>query len=387
MEKAENLKGLKLLKETVFSSLDPAFASALDKALSGKELDAEQGERLLKAKGFELHMLIAAADYVRSLRVGETVTFVVNRNINFTNVCEVRCGFCAFSRPPNSPEAYLMKPSQVAEKAFEAWKLGATEVCLQGGIHPEIGLDYYLEILREVKKAVPEIHTHAFSPMEVYHAAGKAGVSIEEALKMLREAGLDSMPGTAAEILNDKVRALLCPRKLGVKAWVEVVKTAHRLGIPTTSTMMYGHVDSDWEKACHLLLLRRIQRETGGFTEFVPLSFIHWKAPIYLKGLARPGATGIEDLKLHAVARLMLQGQIDNIQASWVKLGPKLAQATLYAGANDLGGTLMEEHISRAAGATVGQHMPKEKLIRLIREAGRIPAQRTTTYQILKVYG
>ncbi|RLI29274.1 MAG: 7,8-didemethyl-8-hydroxy-5-deazariboflavin synthase subunit CofH, partial [Candidatus Hecatellales archaeon] len=319
-------------------------------------------------------------------RVGETVTFVVNRNINFTNVCMVRCGFCAFSRPPNASDAYLLKPEAVAERAAEAWKAGATEVCLHGGIHPEIGLEYYVDVLRAVKARVPAIHTHAYSPMEVYYAAEKAGVSVEEALKALREAGLDSMPGTAAEILDDEVRAVLCPRKLNVERWVEVVKTAHRLGIPTTSTMMYGHVDSARHRAQHLNLLRNLQKQTGGFTEFVPLSFIHPQAPIYLKGLARPGATGIEDLKLHAVARLMLQGWIDNIQASWVKLGPKLAQAALYAGANDLGGTLMEENISRAAGATVGQHLPSEELIRLIREAGRTPAQRTTTYQIIKVY-
>jgi len=386
MEKCRLLSGLERFREQVFAGLDPQVAEALNRALEGLELSVEEAEVLLSTRGLEFQVLLLAADWVRKCRVGETVTFVVNRNINFTNVCLVRCSFCAFSRSPNASDAYLLKPETVAERAAEAWKAGATEVCLQGGIHPQIGLEYYVEVLKAVKSVVPEIHTHAYSPMEVYHAAKKAEVSIGEALKVLREAGLDSMPGTAAEILDDKVRAVLCPRKLNVERWVEVVKTAHRLGIPTTCTMMYGHVDSTRHRAEHLALLRSLQKETGGFTEFVPLSFIHPKTPLYLEGLAKPGATGVEDLKLHAVSRLMLQGWIDNIQASWVKLGPKLAQAALYAGANDLGGTLMEENISKAAGATVGEHMPPGELIRIIREAGRTPAQRTTTYQIIKIY-
>lgn len=377
---------LNLLREKIFSNLDSVFAEALDRALNGSELTVQEGERLLKAKGFEVHVLLATADLVRSLRKGEIVTFVVNRNINFTNVCQVRCRFCAFSRPPSSPEAYLLKPEEIGRKAAEAWKLGCTEVCLQGGIHPEIGLDYYVEALRQVKKAAPEIHVHAFSPMEVHYAAVKGGLPVRETLKALKEAGLDSMPGTAAEILDDEVRAEICPRKLGVDRWVEIVEEAHRLGIPTTCTMMYGHVDSERHRAEHLKLLREIQKRTGGFTEFVPLSFVHPKAPLFLEGKAKPGATGLEDLKLHAVARLMLQGWIDNIQVSWVKLGLKLAQAALYAGANDLGGTLIEENISREAGASSGQHQPPEELIRIIREAGRIPAQRTTTYQLVKIY-
>lgn len=386
MEKCRQLSGLEKFKEQVFAGLDPLVAEALDRALEGRELSVEEAEVLLSTLGPEFQVLLMVADWVRRRRVGETVTFVINRNINFTNVCQVRCGFCAFSRPPNASDAYLLKPQTIAERAAEAWKAGATEVCLQGGIHPEIGLEYYAEVLRAVKVRVPEVHTHAYSPMEVCYAAEKAGIGVEEALKALREAGLNSMPGTAAEILDDRVRAVLCPRKLSVERWVEVVKAAHRLGIPTTSTMMYGHVDSARHRAEHLALLRSLQKETGGFTEFVPLSFIHPYTPIYLEGLAKAGATGLEDLKLHAVARLMLQGWIDNVQASWVKLGPKLAQAALYAGANDLGGTLMEENISRAAGATAGQHMPASEFIRTIRDAGRIPAQRTTTYQIIKVF-
>jgi len=386
MEKCRLSSGLEKFGEQVFAGLDSQVAEALNKALEGLELSVEEAETLLSTRGFEFQVLLLAADWVRKRRVGETVTFVVNRNVNFTNVCQVRCSFCAFSRPPNASDAYLLKPETVAERAAEAWKSGATEVCLQGGIHPQIGLEYYAEVLKAVKSVVPRIHTHAYSPMEVHYAAEKAGVSIGEALKVLREAGLDSMPGTAAEILDDRVRAVLCSRKLNVERWVEVVKTAHRLGIPTTCTMMYGHVDSVRHRAGHLALLRSLQKETGGFTEFVPLSFIHPKTPLYLEGLAKPGATGIEDLKLHAVARLMLQGWIDNIQASWVKLGPKLAQAALYAGANDLGGTLMEENISKAAGATAGEHMPPSELVRIIKEAGRTPAQRTTTYQIIKIY-
>lgn len=386
MEKCKQLLGLEEFKEQVFAGLDSLVAEALDRALEGRELSVEEAEVLLSTLGPEFQVLLMVADWVRRRRVGETVTFVINRNINFTNVCQVRCGFCAFSRPPHASDAYLLRPQTIAERAAEAWKAGATEVCLQGGIHPEIGFEYYTEVLRVVKARVPEVHTHAYSPMEVYYAAEKAGIDVGEALKALREAGLDSMPGTAAEILDDRVRAVLCPRKLSVERWVEVMKAAHRLGIPTTSTMMYGHVDSARHRAEHLALLRSLQKETGGFTEFVPLSFIHPNTPIYLEGLAKAGATGLEDLKLHAVARLMLQGWVDNVQASWVKLGPKLAQVALYAGANDLGGTLMEENISRAAGATAGQHMPASEFIRTIRDAGRIPAQRTTTYQIIKVF-
>jgi FO synthase subunit 2 len=376
----------KILKEKMFSSLDSNLSEAVDKALDGKELAVKDCEVLLNASGLGFHVLLAAADEVRRLKVGNLVTFVVNRNINFTNVCVVRCGFCAFSHPPDSVEAYLMKPSKVADRAAEAWKTGATEVCIQGGIHPEINLEYYVEVLREVKRAAPEIHIHAYSPMEVYYAAKKAEIKVEEALKRLREAGLDSMPGTAAEILDNRVRRVICPRKLKVEDWVKIVKAAHQLKIPTTSTIMYGHVENVNHIAAHLALIREIQKETGGFTEFIPLSFVHPKAPIYLEGLARPGAIGIEDLKVHAAARLMLQGYINNIQVSWVKLGLKLAQVALNAGANDLGGTLMEENISRAAGSTSGQHLPEAELIRTIRRIGRIPAQRTTTYQIIRVF-
>jgi 7,8-didemethyl-8-hydroxy-5-deazariboflavin synthase CofH subunit len=326
------------------------------------------------------------ADELRRRTVGEAVTFVVNRNINFTNVCSVKCRFCAFSTEEKSSEAYLLTVDEVAARAEQAWKMGATEVCIQGGLHPGIDGDYYESICRAVKGRVPSIHIHAFSPMEVFHGAWKSGLTVKEYLKILRESGLDSMPGTAAEILDDEIRGALCPAKIDVGNWVEVVKEAHRQGIPTTSTIMYGHIDQPRHWADHLELIRMIQKETGGFTEFIPLSFVYPNTPLYRVDGARPGATGAEDLKMHAVSRLMLNSSVRNIQVSWVKLGPRLAQICLLAGANDLGGTLMEENISRAAGGSSSQRMELSEMVRIIRGIGRIPAQRNTTYKILKVH-
>ncbi|MBS7622922.1 5-amino-6-(D-ribitylamino)uracil--L-tyrosine 4-hydroxyphenyl transferase CofH [Candidatus Bathyarchaeota archaeon] len=377
---------LKRLFEKISGSIDPAVSEVLGRALEGKEVSKKDAVELFKAGGAELAALMLVADEMRRRTVGQAVTFVVNRNINFTNVCFARCRFCAFSTEEKSSEAYLLTVDQVAARAEQAWKTGATEVCIQGGLHPGIEEDYYENICRAIKGRAPLIHIHAFSPMEVFYGAWKAGLTVKEYLKVLKEAGLDSMPGTAAEILDDEVRDALCPAKIGVRDWVEVVKEAHRQGIPTTSTIMYGHIEQPQHWADHLELIRTIQKETKGFTEFIPLSFVYPNTPLYRIDGARPGATGAEDLKMHAVSRLMLNGWIRNIQASWVKLGPRLAQICLLAGANDLGGTLMEENISRAAGVSSGQKMDLGEMVRIIRGIGRTPAQRNTTYKILKVH-
>jgi len=374
------------LFEQLSSSIDPAVSDVLGKALDGKELSKKDAVELFNTTGTELILLMLVANEVRRRTVGDTVTFVINRNINFTNVCTARCRFCAFSTEEKSPEAYLLSVGEVAGRAEQAWKTAATEVCIQGGLHPGIDGDYYADICKAIKDRVPLMHIHAFSPMEVFYGSGKAGLTVTEYLKVLKEAGLDSMPGTAAEILDDEVRRAVCPAKIDVSTWIEIIKEAHRLGIPTTSTIMYGHIDQPRHWADHLELLREIQKETSGFTEFIPLSFVHPNTSLYRDDGARPGATGSEDVKMHAVSRLMLNSWIRNIQVSWVKLGPRLAQMCLLAGANDLGGTLVEENISRAAGASSGQKMDLGEMKRVIQSIGRVPAQRNTTYKILKMF-
>jgi len=370
----------------IIDSVDPIVSGILDRALDKKVLSEEDAIKLFESKGLELNALLLVADELRRQTVGDVVTYVVNRNINFTNVCTARCGFCAFSKYPTEADAYLLSVDEIAKRTEEAWRIGATEVCIQGGLHPKVDAHFYENVCKAIKERVPSIHIHAFSPMEIVHGAEGAGLSVTEHLKMLKEAGLGSMPGTAAEILNDQVRSIICPRKIDVKTWINVVKTAHKLKIPTTCTIMYGHVDKPEHWASHITLLRELQKETFGFTEFVPLSFVHSNTPIYKKGVARPGATGVQDLKMHAISRLMLNDYIKNIQVSWVKLGPRLAQICLNAGANDFGGTLMNESISRAAGAVSSQVMRPEEIKRLIYDIGRVPAQRTTTYQILRSF-
>lgn len=370
--------------ERMLFRADSRTCEILDRALSGKDILVSDAEHLLGVKGEEIKLLVLVADYLRQQSVGDVTTFVVNRNINFTNACTIGCGFCAFSEPPG--RGYVLSIEEIVKKAVEARKLGATEVCIQGAINPSLDPDYYFRMLREIKRAVPDIHIHAFSPQEIHHLATRLGVSYAEVLKMLKDEGLDSMPGTAAEILDDGVRRIIAPKKVPVKTWVEIIKTAHRLGIPTTSTMMYGHVEGNSHKARHLDVIRSIQKETSGFTEFVLLPFVHRNTRLYRSGRARPGSSGAEDLKVHAVSRIYLNNYIRNIQVSWVKLGPKYAQAMLLAGANDLGGTLMEENISRAAGAAQDGFLPVEYMVKLIREIGRVPAQRTTTYEIIKFY-
>ncbi len=364
--------------------ISPAFAQALAHAEAEQLLDIADTEALLKARGPEVALLTILADARRAERVGDDVTYVVCRNINYTNVCYFKCGFCAFSKGRLAENlrgpAYLLEQSEVARRSVEAWGRGGTEVCLQGGIHPGFTGEWYLECLREVKAAQPEIHVHAFSPLEIWQGAATMGWTLEEYLLQLQESGLGSLPGTAAEILDDEVRAVLCPDKVNTEQWLEVMRTAHGVGLRTTATIMFGHIERPIHVARHLHRVRDLQRETGGFTEFVPLPFIPEEAPIALEGRARYGPTFEETVVLHATARLVLDPFIQNIQVSWVKLGPEGAGVMLGAGVNDLGGTLMNESISRAAGAAHGQECPPERMEEVIRRAGRNPVQRTTLY-------
>ncbi|HSY15459.1 MAG TPA: bifunctional FO biosynthesis protein CofGH [Jatrophihabitantaceae bacterium] len=343
-------------------------------------LSEAQALDLMTADGADLEALCSLADDLRRATVGDEVTYVVNRNINFTNVCYTGCRFCAFAQRRTDADAYSLSLDEVAERAAEAWRVGATEICMQGGIDPKLSGQAYLDLLRAVKRGAPDIHLHAFSPMEVVNAAARAQLSIEEFLIAAREAGVDSLPGTAAEILDDDVRWVLTKGKLPTAQWIEVVTTAHRVGIPTTSTMMYGHVDQPHHWVAHLRLLARLQQESGGFTEFVPLPFVHTNSPIYLAGVARSGPTVRDNRAVHAMARVLLHGRIDHIQASWVKLGEDQCHAVLAGGVDDLGGTLMEETISRMAGSLHGSRKSVEELEGMVRRAGREPRQRSTVY-------
>ena len=378
--------GLPGVPGTAVQAVSPEIASPLGRAMEGRELTREEGVILAEASTDALAPIAAAADEVRRNRVGDIVTYVVNRNINFTNVCVIDCRFCAFNAAPDDPGAYELTLEDIASRAAEAWRLGATEVCVQGGLPQEMEGFHYRDILRAIKGVAPGMHIHAFSPMEVVSGAEKTRMPLSDYLAMLRDEGLGSLPGTAAEILDDGVRRLLSPAKLTVGEWVEVVTAAHRQGIPTTSTMMYGHAEAPAHWINHLCLLRDIQKQTRGFSEFVPLGFIHWNTSVFREGMSRPGPSLEEHLKVHALARLMLQGWVDHIQVSWVKLGRDLSRRCLQAGADDYGGTLMEENISRSAGATEGEYLSPEELRARIREAGRIPAERNTTYQLLKVF-
>lgn len=352
---------------------------------NGASLSREQCRLLANAEGDDLLALLLAADRLRSELAGNIVSYVVNRNINFTNICFVGCKFCAFSRGPREADTYFLDPQQVAEKAVEAWNLGATEVCIQGGLPRGLDPFYYRDILRAVKTAVPAMHIHAFSPMEIVYGVELTGMPLRDYLTMLRDNGLGTLPGTAAEILDDDVRHVLSRNKLTTGRWQEVIRTAHSCGIPSTSTLMYGHVETPEHWVNQLLLLRAMQSETGGFTEFVPLGFVHYNTLLFHQGLSRPGPTLAEHLKIHALARFLLAGSINNIQVSWVKLDRHLSQLCLQAGANDYGGTLMEENISREAGATAGQYTRPEDFQALIREIGRIPAERNTTYSRIQI--
>jgi FO synthase len=357
----------------------------LEGALAGKELSATDAERLLRVQGMDFHALIAAGDLARREDCGDDVSYVVCRNINFTNVCYVGCSFCGFARHKDDPvDAFDRSHAEILEKCQNAIDRGATEVCIQGGIHPNKTHEHYRDILLAVKEAFPQLHIHAYSPEEIDFGHRKSAMALPDYLSWLVDAGLGTMPGTAAEILDDEVRDILSPKKLKTDRWVEIIKAAHGVGLRSTSTLMYGHIEEPRHIAGHLDLLREIQKETGGFTEFVPLGFIHERNLLYNLLGSRPGPSMEEDLRIIAVSRLFLRPFIKNIQISWVKMGHKLGQMALSAGANDFGGTLMEESISRESGADHGENTPPEEFRRLIRELGRVPVERTTLYDVVQ---
>jgi 7,8-didemethyl-8-hydroxy-5-deazariboflavin synthase CofH subunit len=367
--------------ERALASASPQAARILGRALDGHAPEQDELALLLETTGADLRALIATADRVRREDVGEVVTYVVNRNVNFTNVCFVNCQFCAFKRQRWESDAYNHGVDAVLEKVADAVRRGATEICMQGGINPQMGAFTYRDMLLAIKGAFPAIHLHAFSPMEIMYGSRRTNMPYADYLTMLRDAGLGSIPGTAAEILDDEVREILSHKKVDVATWIEIITTAHRVGIPSTATIMYGHVETTAHVAAHLALIRRLQGETGGFTEFVPLHFIHQKTALFQRGLVRPTESGAPDLRMYAACRLFFRGTIDNLQTSWVKLGHELAALSLAAGCNDFGGTLMEESISREAGADAGEYTSVEEIERLVRSMGRVPRQRTTLYR------
>ena len=375
--------------ESLLKNSDSFVSEILNKALSDKEISAQEGLRLYSTAGIDFHLVGLVADEIRKRRVGDTVTYVVNRNINFTNVCIKQCGFCAFSRDFREEEGYFLPTDEIVRRAKEAHQLGATEVCIQAGLPPDMDGDLYENICREIKKEIPDIHIHGFSPEEVLYGATRSKTTIREYLKRLKESGVNTLPGTAAEILDQKLRDKISPGRISVKDWIEVIKTAHSLGINTTSTMMFGHIETLEDRVNHIVKIREIQKETRGFTEFVPLNFIHSEAPMYKHQLhdgIRQGGSGNDVLLTHAIARIMLNNYIDNIQMSWVKEGQKMSQLLLMWGANDFGGTLINESISTSAGSNHGQLIRPKEIRRLVREIGRVPAERNTNYKILKKF-
>jgi 7,8-didemethyl-8-hydroxy-5-deazariboflavin synthase CofH subunit len=383
------LPHLQTALERSLSTVSATVAHILNRALAGMDITVDEATSLFDADGSDLPALTAAADYLRAKTVGDVVTYVVNRNINFTNVCVKACGFCAFSRGHLAEEGYFLPTEEIIRRASEARELGATEVCVQAGLAPGIDGWHYVDLCRTLKETLPTLHIHGFSPEEVLYGATLSGVSIRHYLSALKEAGVGSLPGTSAEILVDEVRHQISPGRIGTAQWIDLVETAHKVGIPTTSTIMYGHIESSRHKAVHLDILRDIQKRTGGITEFVPLSFVYEEAPMFHRKRLpelRHGASGAEVMKMYAVSRLMLNNWIPNLQVSWVKEGPKLSQIALLAGANDFGGTLINESISTAAGAGYGQLMKPSQFRSLIREMGRIPAERSTTYHKIRVF-
>lgn len=373
--------------DSLLKKSDSSISEILNKALSDKEVSAAEGLRLYNTSGIDFHLVGLVADEIRSRRVGDTVTYVVNRNINFTNVCIKQCGFCAFSRDFREEEGYFLPTEEIVRRAKEAHQLCATEVCIQAGLPPDMEGELYENICKEIKKEIPDIHIHGFSPEEVLYGASRSKTTIREYLKRLKEAGVNTLPGTAAEILDQKLRDKISPGRISVKDWIEVIKTAHNLGINTTSTMMFGHIETPEDRVNHIVKIREIQKETKGFTEFVPLNFIHSEAPMYKHQLheeIREGGSGKDVLLTHAIARILLNNQIDNIQMSWVKEGQKMSQLLLMWGANDFGGTLINESISTSAGSNHGQLIKPKEIRRLVKEIGRVPAERSTNYKILK---
>ena len=375
--------------EALIDRLRPTVAAVLDRALEGRDISVDDTLALFDTAGLEFSALVMVADELRRRTVGDAVTYVVNRNINFTNVCIKRCAFCAFSRDHREEEGYFLPLSEIVRRAREAWDYGATEVCIQAGLPPQMEGDLYIKLCGAVKQELPAIHIHGFSPEEVLYGSVRSRCTVREYLQGLRAAGVGSLPGTSAEILDQELRDRISPGRIRADQWVEVISTAHELGIPTTATVMYGHVETNEHIARHLALVLDIQRRTGGFTEFVPLSFVHTEAPMFMKGLVenvRSGPSGIDVIKVHAISRIMLNNWIPNLQASWVKEGSRMSQLLLTAGVNDLGGTLINESISTSAGAQHGQLMRPSEFRQMIRQAGRIPAERYTTYEIKRVF-
>ena len=375
--------------DSLFKNADPLVSEILNNALSEKEITGKEGLILYQTKGIDFHLVGLVADELRKRRVGNTVSYVVNRNINFTNVCIKQCGFCAFSRDFREEEGYFLPTEEIVRRAKEAHSLGATEVCIQAGLPPDMEGGLYENICKEIKKEIPDIHIHGFSPEEILYGATRSNISIDEFLKRMKEAGVNTLPGTSAEILDQELRDKISPGRITVEQWEQVIKGAHKIGINTTSTMMFGHLETLEQRINHMVKLREIQKETGGFTEFVPLNFVHSEAPMYKHQLhegIQQGGSGNDVLLTHAVARIMFNNSIDNIQMSWVKEGQKMSQLLLMWGANDFGGTLINESISTSAGSEYGQLLRPKEIRRMAREIGRIPAERNTQYKMLKKF-
>ena len=375
--------------DTILKNIDPEISIILDNSLSNKEISTSDAITLFNSQDLELSIISLVADELRRRENGKIVTYVINRNINFTNVCIKQCGFCAFSRDFRQEEGYILPIEEIVSRAKEAWRYGATEVCIQAGLPPNMDGYLYIDLCKAIKKELPDIHIHAFSPEEILYASMRLNTTIEEYLKMLKEVGIGSLPGTSAEILVKEIRNKISPGRISVDDWIKVVTTAHKLDIPTTSTIMYGHVETYDDIVKHLDILRKIQKETDHFTEFVPLSFIHSESPMYNLGLMsdmKAGAEGVEILKMHAISRIFFNQLIKNIQVSWVKEGQKMSQLILGAGANDLGGCLINESISTSAGSQYGQLLRPKEMRKLISSTGRVPAQRTSRYKIIKEF-
>jgi FO synthase subunit 2 len=375
--------------DALFKNADPIISEILNNALSDKEISVKEGIELYDVDGIDFHLIGLVADEIRRRRVGDIVSYVVNRNINFTNVCIKQCGFCAFSRDFREEEGYFLPTEEIVRRAKEAHQVGATEVCIQAGLPPDMEGDLYENICKEIKKEIPDIHIHGFSPEEILYGATRSETTIEEFLRRMKEAGVDTLPGTSAEILDQELRDKISPGRISVKNWEKVIKTAHKMGITTTSTMMFGHLETLEDRVKHIVKLREIQKETGGFTEFVPLDFVHSEAPMYKHQLhegIKQGGSGKDVLLTHAISRIMLNNSIDNLQMSWVKEGQKMSQLLLMWGANDFGGTLINESISTSAGSGYGQLIRPKEIRRIVKEIKRIPAERDTRYNILKKF-
>ena len=378
--------------QTLLDAASSSVSRILNKALFGNEISEDDGTVLFNCRDNEKVIdraaIFSVADILRQRSKGDYVTFVVNRNINFTNICYMGCRFCGFAKRKEDSGSEWLEPSQVVERAQQAWDRGGTEVCIQGGLHPKMEGNYYRELVLAIKAALPDMHIHAFSPFEVWYGAVKSKLSYRDFLSDLKDCGLGSMPGTAAEILDTEVRQKLTKNKLSADCWEEIIRTAHDVGIPSTATIMYGHVDEPKHWAAHIALLREIQKDTGGFTELVPLSFVHTDSPLFLNNpnSVRPGPTDHEVDLMHSVSRIMLNGFIDNIQVSWTKLGAERARNMLSLGVNDLGGTLMNESISRSAGSKHGQEITAAELCEIIRSARRTPVRRNTIYKTIDTY-